>query len=427
MTYSSVIHFFLFSIALFSVPCLSISHSPNSKPHPFLLPIKKDPATNVFYTSIGIGTPQQNFNVAIDLAGENLWYECNNHYNSSSFHPIICESNKCPKNTHACSFCQGQFRPGCTNNTCGTTNYNPLAQVLFPGDLAEDVVSISQNQVFGVSSGCTNSDGFNGLLEKLPKSSQGIIGLARSQLALPTQLALLKKLPPKFSLCLPSSNNIGFTNLLIGTEEHPLSKYMQTTPLILNPVDTGPEFEEGVPSTEHFIDVTSVKIDGQVVNLKPSLLSIKKDGNGGTRMSTMTRFAELQSSVYKPFILDFIKKASDRRMKRVASVAPFEACFDVTTIGNSRTGLAVPSIDLVLRGGAVWTIHGANSMVMVKKNVACLGFVDGGTIGTMSFVKASIVLGAHQLEENLLMFDLASNKFSFSSSLLLHNASCSNF
>jgi hypothetical protein len=64
-------------------------------------------------------------------------------------------------------------------------------------------------------------------------------------------------------------------------------------------------------------------------------------------------------------------------------------------------------------------------MVNVKKNVACLAFVDGGTEPKMSFVKASIVIGGHQLEDNLLVFDLASSKLSFSSSLLAHNASCS--
>ncbi|KAK7359727.1 hypothetical protein VNO77_01692 [Canavalia gladiata] len=429
----TIIHFFVFSIALFSVSCLSASHAPNSKPHPYILPIRKDPVTNVFYTSIGIGTPRHNFNVAIDLAGENLWYDCDNNHNSSSYSPLSCDSHSCPKGSYStCGVCHGPFKPGCTNNTCGTPNYNPLAQIIFPGDLGEDVIFISQIQVPHFLSGCTNSHAFSAkhrLIEGLPKGNKGMIGLARSQLALPTQLALLKKLPTKFSLCLPSSNNIGFTNLLVGPEGHPqdVSKYVQTTPLVVNKVDTGPVFEEDVPSTEHFIDVKSIKIDDQVVNLKPSLLSIDSKGNGGTKISTITRFAELQSFVYKPLVRDFLKKALERRLKRVASVPPFGACFDSRSIGNSITGLNVPTIDLVLQGGVQWTIHGANSMVMAKKNVACLAFVDGGTVATMSFFKASIVIGAHQLEENLLVFDLASSKLSFSSSLLLHNKTCSHF
>ncbi|CAI8590730.1 unnamed protein product [Vicia faba] len=287
MASSIIIHFFLLQLSLFSLSSLLAS----SQPHSFILPIKKDPSTNLFYTSLGIGTPRTNFNLVIDLGGENLWYDCDTHYNSSSYTPIQCGSKQCPE--IGCIGCDGPFKPG-------------------------------------------------------------------------------------------------------------------------------PVSVEGVASNEYFIDVKAVKIDGNVLNLKPSLLSLNKKGNGGTKISTITPFTELHTSVYKPFIRDFLKKASDRKLKRVKSVAPFEACFDSTSIGNS-----VPRIDLVLQKGVQWTIHETNLMVNVKKNVACLGIVDGGTESRMSFTKPSILIGGHQLVDNLLVFDLSSSKLSFSSSLLVHNASCS--
>ena len=40
-------------------------------------------------------------------------------------------------------------------------------------------------------------------------------------------------------------------------------------------------------------------------------------------------------------------------------------------------------------------------------------------------LEASVVIGGHQLEDNLLVIDMASSKLSFSSSLLLRNATCS--
>jgi len=431
MSSSFAIHFFLISIPLFSVCSLSASHAPNTKPHPFLLPIKKDPATNLFYTSVGVGTPRHNFDLTIDLAGENLWYDCNTHYNSSSYRPIACGSKQCTD--VACIGCNGPFKPGCTNNTCPANTANPLAKYLFGGGLAKDFIYLVQHKLSGLLSSCVDTDGYPSFtndespLNGLPKNSRGIIGLSKSHLALPIQLASAYKLPSRFSLCLPSSNHQGFTNLLLGAGEYPLgtSKFLHTTPLIVNPISTGPISEKGVASNEYFIDVKAVKIDGHVVNLKPSLLSIDNKGNGGTKISTMSPFTELQTSVYKPFIRDFLKKASDRRLKKVVAVAPFEACFDSTSIGNSATGLVVPTIDLVLQGGVQWSIHGANSMVMAKKNVACLAFVDGGTEPRMSAVKASIVIGGYQLQDNHLVFDVASSKLSFSSSLLLHNATCS--
>ncbi|KAL2341248.1 hypothetical protein Fmac_009188 [Flemingia macrophylla] len=430
MASSFVIHFFLLSIALSPFSILASFHAPNTKPHPFILPIKKDPSTNLFYTSLGIGTPRQNFDLAIDLAGENLWYDCDTHYNSSSYTPIPCGSKACPD--VACVGCNGPFKPGCTNNTCAGNTINPLAKFIFGGGLGKDFIFISQNQVHPLLSSCIDTDGFPSFtndespLNGLPKNTKGIIGLSKSNLVLPIQLANANKVPPMFSLCLPSSNKQGFTNLLLGElHSQGMPKFLKATPFVVNPVSTGAISVKGVPSNEYFIDVKAVKIDGHVVNLKPSLLSIDNKGNGGTKISTMSPYTELQTSVYKPFLRDFLKKASDRKLKKVASVAPFETCFDSTTIGNSVTGLVVPTIDLVLRGGVQWTIHGANSMVRVKKSVACLAFVDGGTEPRMSFAKASIVIGGHQLQDNLLVFDLASSKLSFSSSLLLHNATCS--
>jgi hypothetical protein len=196
---------------------------------------------------------------------------------------------------------------------------------------------------------------------------------------------------------------------------------LTTIPLIINPFSTAPIFSVGDASYEYFINVKSIKVGGEVVNFKSSLLSIDNKGNGGTKISTINSFTLLHSSIFKPLVRDFVKKASDKKIKKVASMAPFEACFDLSTIGRTKTGLDVPTIDLVLEGGVEWKIYGGNLMVLVNKKVACLGFVDGG-----KEAMTSVVIGGHQLEDNLLEFDLVSSKLGFSSSLLLHNARCSN-
>lgn len=416
-------HISLLTIALLSFSCFSQSHNKPST-RPFILPIGKDPKTNLFHTSVGVGTPRHNFDLVIDLGGPILWYDCNDRYNSSTYHPVHCDSKRCPANS-ACTGCSGPFKPGCTNDTCGANILNPFADAIFSGDTGEDVLFFSRSVLNGLISGCTNSDGFSGdpsLLKGLPKASKGIIGLARTQLALPTQLSSSHNLPRKFSLCFPSSNKRGLGNLFIGGSPNAASKFLLTTPLIVNPFSTAPIFTQGDASYEYFIDVKSIKVGGQVLNFKSSLLSIDNKGNGGTKISTMNPFTVLHSSIYNPLVRDFVKKAADKKIKKVASVVPFEACFDLSTIGRNVTGVDVPTIDLVLQGGVQWTIFGANSMVSVKKNVSCLGFVDGGRKP-----RTSVVIGGHQLEDNLLEFDLVSSKLGFSSSLLLHKARCSHF
>ncbi|KAL5782522.1 hypothetical protein ACOSP7_007551 [Xanthoceras sorbifolium] len=202
-----------------------------------------------------------------------------------------------------------------------------------------------------------------------------------------------------------------------------VSKLLIRIPLVINPVahSRPPLNAKDFSSQEYFIDVKGIKIDGKPVSFNTSLLSINKDGVGGTMIRTVATYTVLHSAIYKALVTDFVKEAAARRMKRVGSMAPFGACFSSKNIARTMTGPAVPNIDLVVKGNnTAWSIYGANSMVKIKKNVLCLGFVDGG-----STAKTSIVLGGHQLENNLLEFDLASSMLGFSSSLLFHNTSCS--
>lgn len=412
-------YYFLLLSIISSCSSLS-SHLPKSQPPPsFNLPIKKDPLTNLYYASVGIGTPKHNMELVIDLGGPSLWYDCNTHYNSSSYHPLTYESPKCPKESGS-GGCSGPFKPGCSNDTCLTYTFNSYAKYIFTGDLSEDILYLPSLKLPHFLSACIDSDAYNfvepGVLVGLPKGSDGIIGLARTNLTLPSQLSSTYNFPHRFSICLPSSTNTGLGDMLISTQHVP--KNLKTTPLIVNPVSTASAYTTGDASYEYFIDVKSVRIDGKVVNIKPSLLSIDKKGNGGTKLSTMMPFTQLHTSVYKPFVREFIKQAANRKMKRVASLTPFESCYDSRTVHRS----GVPTVELELQGGVTWTIHESNLMVATKHNVVCLGFVDGG-----KNARTSIVIGGQQLEDNLMVFDLSSSKLSFSSSLLLQNKSCSHF
>uniref|UniRef100_A0A7N2LUB6 Peptidase A1 domain-containing protein n=1 Tax=Quercus lobata TaxID=97700 RepID=A0A7N2LUB6_QUELO len=170
---------------------------------------------------------------------------------------------------------------------------------------------------------CADSGSLNGLA----KGSKGILGLGRTQIALPMQPANAFELKRKFALCVPSSTQSGLGDIFIGGGPYYMlpytknvSKLLITTSLIIDPVSTAPVYSE-----------------------------------------------------------DFFKKAASRKITRVASVAPFGACFNSKTIASTLTGAAVPTTDLLLQSKSVyWRIYGANSMVKVKKNVLCLGVVDGG-------------------------------------------------
>ncbi|XP_061345566.1 probable aspartic proteinase GIP2 [Gastrolobium bilobum] len=444
MATSSAHHFFLLSVLVLSFLSSSVALK-RTKPHAFILPIVKDTSTLQYSTSIDMGTPPVSIDLVIDISERFLWFECGKDYNSSTYKPVHCGTRKCKKaKGRDCITCTNHpLKTGCTNNTCGLEPFNPFGEFFVSGDMGEDILSsvystdgaraLSNTFVPHFLSSCVYPDkfGVQGFLQGLAKGNKGVLGLARTAISLPTQLTTKYKLHHKFALCLPStSRENGLGDLFVGGGPYymsPLdaSKFLVYTPLIVNPHSTGPIFDDD-PSTEYFIDVKSIQVDGKVVNFPTSLLSINKRGDGGTKLSTVIPYTKLHTLIYQPLVNDFVKKAAIGKIKRVAAVAPFGACFDSRTIGKTITGPAVPIINLVLKGGVQWRIYGANSMVEVAKNVLCLGFVDGG-LEPGSPIATSIVIGGHQFEDNLLEFDLVSSKLGFSSSLLLHNANCSHF
>ncbi|KAL0376574.1 UNVERIFIED_CONTAM: putative aspartic proteinase GIP2 [Sesamum calycinum] len=162
-------------------------------------------------------------------------------------------------------------------------------------------------------------------------------------------------------------------------------------------------------------------VGGETLSVKNSYFSIDKDGVGGTKISTIQNFTAVHNSIYKPLARAFTKAAADMKIRSVAAVEPFRACFSSDSISRTPAGPSVPTVDLVLPGNDIyWRISGANAVVEVNQRTTCLAFVDGG-----SNPRTSVVIGAHQLEDNFLEFDLVSSQLKFSSSLLVQNQSCS--
>ncbi|KAL0376568.1 UNVERIFIED_CONTAM: putative aspartic proteinase GIP2 [Sesamum calycinum] len=330
-----------------------------------------------------------------------------------TYAPIPCGSTKCEvAKGIGCVGCNLPQRPGCTNDTCGASPYNPFMDMLVSQGYAEDTFYMEDRlSVPDFSFSCMDKD----FLEGLASRATGMLGLARTDISFHKQAANRFKLPDKFSLCPPSSG-IG---KLSGVS--PFSGSLKTTPLIINPVSTYPIYVTGEPSDEYFIDVRSIRVDGKPLSVKSSYFSIDENGVGGTKISTIRNFTALHSSIYKPFTRAFLKAAADMKIKSIAAVPPFRACFSSDSISRTQAGPSAPAIDLVLPGNDVyWRINGGNSLVEIDQKTTCLAFVDGG-----SNPRTSIVIGAHQLEENFLEFDLVSSQLRFSSSLLVQNNSCS--
>ncbi|CAN6452722.1 unnamed protein product [Victoria cruziana] len=427
--------FFLVSAVFLYVALLDFASAASSgRPTALVLPVVKDAATKQYVATLQHKTPLESEKFVVDLGSPFLWADCTSDYASTTFRPVRCGARACAAaGALACSTeCPGPARPGCNNNTCSGIPFNPFSRVSTIGDLSDDVVVLRSTD--GRSAGrpaivphfvfmCAPS----GLVTGLASGSRGMLGLGRTAVAAPTQLATALRFKKKFAVCLSSSGSfpgvIFFGDspyvLLPGVD---VSESVAYTKLLINPVSTGGSSFSGQRSVEYFVKVTAIKVNGKVVPVNSTLLDIH-EGNGGTKISTVDAYTALESSVYRAVEAAFVRESAARGIKRVAAVKPFGACFSTRNVGFTRVGPAVPEIELSFAGArAGWIIFGANSMVTVNEGVMCLGFVDGGK-GT----RTTIVIGGYQLEDNLLQFDLENSKMGFSSSLLSSQTTCSNF
>ncbi|GAA0183614.1 protease [Lithospermum erythrorhizon] len=425
-------HYIIVFCSLLLIATSSITAQTPSAANALVLPVTKDASTNQYITTIKQRTPLVPINLTLYLGGQFLWVDCEQGYVSSTYSPALCGSPECSlANSDGCGTCNSPPRPGCNNNTCGLFPENPIIRTSTGGELATDVVSLQSTNGTNPGGNATVPDylfvcGPTFLLEGLASGVTGIAGLGRTNISLPAQFSDQFNFNRTFAICLsPSTSSRGV--MFFGDGPYLLlpnvdaSMDLIYTPLIINPVSTAGVSTAGEPSAEYFIGVSSIEINENVVPINITLLEINSEGVGGTKISTVDQYTVLESSIYNAVVDTFVRELANAT--RVGSVAPFGACFNSTSIGSTRVGPGVPNIDLVLQNETVyWRIFGANSMVQVSSDVLCLGFVDGGVNP-----RTSIVIGGHQIEDNLLQFDVEASTLGFSSSLLFRQTTCANF
>ncbi|KAK9076961.1 hypothetical protein SSX86_005296 [Deinandra increscens subsp. villosa] len=418
-------------LVLFSLVSLALA---KTSPRP-ILQVTKDAKTLQYITQISQRTPLVSVKLALDLGGPYMWVNCERGYTSTTYTPALCGSSPCQLlNTTSCTTgttCQPPV-PDCFNNTCGHGPDNTIANTGTSGQLGADIFKIQSSNGKNVQTALTVPRlyficGSNFINDGLAAGVTGMAGLGRTGASLPAQLSSYFRFDQKFALCLSSSTKSSGA-VFFGEGPYTLlpnvdaSSSLTYTPLIINPVT--PSGFLGDASPEYFIGVKSIKVNEKRVSaFNQSLLSIDEEGKGGTSISTARPYSVLETTIYKALVAAFVK-AMPKNVEKVANVAPFGACFSSKNIGSTRLGPAVPSIDLELESKNVWRINGANSMVEAKKDVLCLGFVEARTDFAPTI---PVVIGGHQIEDNLLQFDISASRLGFSSSLLGRSTTCANF
>ncbi|OMO77728.1 Peptidase A1 [Corchorus capsularis] len=429
---------FLFVVFLFCSFCIpSPVHAIS-----FVAPIYKDSSTLLYSLTLYLKTPLQPTRLHLDIGASFSWVDCDTDYNSSTYQHIPCGSPLCTSVGHnlSCSNCYNPPGPSCGNDTCS----------LFPENSVTRKTAISaaltDSLALPTSDGSTHGPPLlvpsyifscspPSLLEGLAKNVTGLAAFGRSNYSLPAQISNTFSVPRYFALCLPESTSDPGVSLVgsggpyyFSSQKIDLSKSLIYTPLILSPVGSTVITYAGQPSDEYYLNLTSINVNGKPIQINSSLLAVDENGFGGTKLSTATPYTVLETSIYNALTDAFVNESSALNLTVTNAVKPFSVCYSAADIIVTRVGPGVPTVDLVMeRDDVFWRVFGSNSMVKIAGGdgggeVWCLGFVDGGVNP-----RTSVVIGGHQMEDNLLQFDLESNRLGFTSSVLLKGTACSSF
>ncbi|KAG5011226.1 hypothetical protein JHK87_019741 [Glycine soja] len=155
----------------------------------------------------------------------------------------------------ACITCTNHtLKTGCTNNTCGVDPFNPLGEFFVSGDVDEDIYLVLR-PLYTCHASFLHVLGLMAFSKTSPRSRKGSWALQ--------------------GLLFPYQHNSHFV-------------YLQLQSITI--------FDDD-PSSEYFIDDKSIKVDGKIVNLNTCLLSIDKQGNGGSKLSTVVPYTKLHTLI----------------------------------------------------------------------------------------------------------------------------------
>ncbi|KAI3800994.1 hypothetical protein L1987_29094 [Smallanthus sonchifolius] len=414
----------IFLLFLFVSPSFSAFVAPVTKHHVHNTP---------FYTlKLQLKTPLQPTYLLLHVGATFTSVNCRRNYTSTTSHPIPCNSSLC----HSLQSTQS------INTKCDIATRNvhsPGGCVISPHKSFALVDSLALPTTDGRNPGqlsvfpefvFTCSDESSRLLNgRAKKVVSGLAGLGFSNYSLPAQVSSTSSV---FSICLsgsPSAPGVAFFGIskpyyfLPGID---VSDQLYYTPIVsYHSAITTKTTQTKRLEEDYFIGVKSVNVNGKPIIINQKLLTVDVHGNGGTRISTTTPFTMLEKSIFKSLTDAFKTESKIMNLKSFKPIKPFSLCYEADGLPETHLGPNVPQIELVMQNDVVWRVFGKNSMVRIVDeglDVWCLAVVDGGR-GSAS----SVVIGGHQLEDNLLQFDLGTKTLGFSSTLLQYKTMCANF
>ncbi|WOL02226.1 aspartyl protease family protein 2-like [Canna indica] len=367
-----------------------------------------------YFIDVFVGTPPRHFSLILDTGSDLNWIQCLPCHDcfeqhgpvydpaaSSSYRNVSCADPRCglvsspdpPRPCHAAAAgatdggkdqpCPYFYWYGDRSNTTGD-----LALETFTVNLTSpDGTGAQFRRVDDVIFGCGHWN--RGLFH----GAAGLLGLGRGPLSFASQLRSLYG--HTFSYCLVDRNSdLSVSSKLIFGEDQSLlaNRNLNYTSFVAgkeNPVDTF-----------YYVQIKSILVDGEALQIPSATWDVAKDGSGGTIVDSGTTLSYFPDAAYQK-----IKEAFVNRVKYpvVADFPVLNPCYNVSGVPK----VELPEFAILFGDGAVWNFPAENYFIRLEpEEIVCLAILPTPQ-------SPLSILGNYQQQNFHIVYDLKNSRLGF--------------
>ncbi|KAF7098738.1 hypothetical protein CFC21_100455 [Triticum aestivum] len=360
-----------------------------------------------YLVDVYVGTPPRRFRMIMDTGSDLNWLQCAPCLDcfhqtgpvfdpaaSTSYRNVTCGDSRCglvsPPESPAAS----------TGRKCRKPRSDPCPYYYWygdqsntTGDLALEAFTVnltgaaagSTRRVDGVAFGCGHRN--RGLFH----GAAGLLGLGRGPLSFASQLRGVYG-GHAFSYCLVEHGSAAGSKIIFGHDDA----------LLAHPRLNYTAFAPAAADTFYYVQLKSVLVGGEAVNVPSDTWGGAKDGSGGTIIDSGTTLSYFPEPAYRAIRQAFIDRMSPS-YPLIAGFPVLSPCYNVSGAGK----IEVPELALVFADGAAWEFPAENYFIRLEpEGVMCLAVLGTPRSG-MS------IIGNYQQQNFHVLYDLERNRLGF--------------
>ncbi|RZS27774.1 hypothetical protein BHM03_00061298 [Ensete ventricosum] len=364
-----------------------------------------------YFIDVFVGTPPHHFSLILDTGSDLNWIQCLPCHDcfeqhgpvydptaSSSYRNISCADQRCglvssPDPPRPCGTsvadghgdaCPYYYWYGDRSNTTGDLALETFTVNLTSPDGAGDGFRRVDDVIFGC--GHWNRGLFHG--------AAGLLGLGRGPLSFASQLG--SSYGHTFSYCLVDRNSdlSVSSKLIFGDDEsllrHPDLNYTSFVAGKENPADTF-----------YYIQIESIVVGGEALQIPRETWEPAKDGSGGTIIDSGTTLSYFTDPAYQIIREAFVNKVT--KYPVVEDIPVLSPCYNVTGVAK----VELPALAIRFGDGAVWNFPVENYFIRLEPDeIMCLAILPTPQ-------SSLSILGNYQQQNFHISYDTKNSRLGF--------------